>query len=168
MNNLLFIAIVVALLYYFYYYLPKQKKSTITPPKTKPLTAEIATQTNLSDKQISLLTQQWNQVATWAQELGIDTNKSWNLSLLKNKIKQELEAKKKPLIKNQTTQTDNPDSDLENTLDNLLNSIRDLNQTIDQEENPTTPTQDNLGNTITPPNPTPPLSRKDQRKNKKK
>jgi hypothetical protein len=61
--------------------------------------------------------------------------------MLKNKIKQELEtAKKKPptsakststslTLNSCATQTD--DSELESTLDNLLNSIRDLNNQIE-------------------------------------
>jgi hypothetical protein len=133
MNNLLFAVLIIALLYYFYY----RSKSISSPPNSKPLTQSISTQTNLSDKQISLLTQQWNQVAQWAQELGIDTNRSWNLSLLKNKIKQELETVKKPPLKVQysrTTQTDNHDSESENILDNLISSLQQFNQALDNPQ----------------------------------
>ncbi|KLL04796.1 MAG: hypothetical protein MRERV_4c070 [Mycoplasmataceae bacterium RV_VA103A] len=110
MNNLLFIALIIVLLYYFFYYLPRQKLKQV-PPK---LTHSQGTQTDLSDKQITNLIQQWNQVVEWAKEEGIDVNKKWNLNSLKKKVQQKTQS----------------DSQLENTLDSLIKDIQDLNKKL--------------------------------------
>lgn len=111
MNNLLFVALIVILLYYFFYYLPQQKSAHQSPPK---LTHSQGTQTDLSDKQITNLITQWNQVAEWAKEEKIDVNKKWNLLTLKNKVNSKF-------------------SNLENTLDELLKNIQDLNKELDHD-----------------------------------
>ncbi|CAG8841144.1 79_t:CDS:2, partial [Racocetra persica] len=53
-------------------------------------TASASTQTDLKDKQITNLIQQWEQVAQWAKEEGIDINKRWNLFTLKKKLEQKI------------------------------------------------------------------------------
>ncbi|CFW93058.1 protein of unknown function [endosymbiont DhMRE of Dentiscutata heterogama] len=51
--------------------------------------SESGTQTDLSDQQINLLVQQWEEVAQWATSEGIDINKKWNLGMLKGKLAQQ-------------------------------------------------------------------------------
>ncbi|KLL03843.1 MAG: hypothetical protein MRERV_32c007 [Mycoplasmataceae bacterium RV_VA103A] len=51
--------------------------------------SESGTQTDLSDQQINLLVQQWEEVAQWATSEGIDVNQKWNLGLLKGKLAQQ-------------------------------------------------------------------------------
>ncbi|RHZ36430.1 hypothetical protein [endosymbiont GvMRE of Glomus versiforme] len=131
MNKILIIAILLILI--VYYFSQKQEHPKTIPKSSQPVLKSIQTQTNLSDKQISLLTQQWNQVANWAQEQGINTNKSWNLTMLKKKLESQLKPAQKP-TNDKETQTDNqpfsPDQDLENTLTNLIASMQKLNQEI--------------------------------------
>ncbi|WP_147410643.1 hypothetical protein [endosymbiont GvMRE of Glomus versiforme] len=81
----------------------KELETKLEQAQSKPDLKSAQTQINLSDKQISLLTQQWNQVAQWAQEQGIDTNKSWNLTSLKKKLETELTTAKKEITSYQQT-----------------------------------------------------------------
>lgn len=119
MDNLLFCVLILVLLYYFFYYLPKKKRLNQSPPK---LTHSQGTQTDdLTTRKINLLIEQWNQVAEWAKEEGVDVNKKWNLFTLKDKLTQKI----KDLQNNQ------PDPQLENTLNNLLKDIQDLNKKLD-------------------------------------
>ncbi|RHZ35898.1 hypothetical protein [endosymbiont GvMRE of Glomus versiforme] len=132
MNKILIIAILLILI--VYYFSQKQEHPKTIPKSLQPALKSTQTQTNLSDKQISLLTNQWNQVALWAQEQGIDTNKSWNLTMLKNKLESQLKPTQKP-TNDKETQTDNLPSNqdqsaLETTLNNLIASMQKLNQEI--------------------------------------
>ncbi|CAG8824649.1 30748_t:CDS:2, partial [Gigaspora margarita] len=84
------------------------QKETQTPPIVK---FSQNTQTSLINENVDKL---------FTEELGVDTNQKWNLGMLKNKIKQELEtAKKNPSTSSRSTQNSD-DKDLENTLDNLI------------------------------------------------
>lgn len=140
MNKILIITILLILVVW---YVNQQHPKTI-PKNTSTQSiqtdfllnsANKQTQTNLNSKQISLLTQQWNQVANWAQEQEIDTNKPWNLSMLKNKLERQLKPTQSTKTSNKETQTEpiSPNQDqqaLESTLNNLIASMKELNNQI--------------------------------------
>ena len=120
----------MALLIYFLVYLPKKRLAAKT-------TTETSVQTDLkTGKQLSSLIKQWEQVAAWAKEEGIDVNRPWNLMTLKKKLTDRFndlqdQINREPIkVKySRGTQT-NSDDELESTLANLIKNIQELNNQI--------------------------------------
>ena len=107
MNNLLFTALIIALLYYFFYYLPSQKK--LNPdPTNKPLTHTQFTQTELETR---IINDEPGAIQFPSNQSVVDPEEI-------KKLQKDLHQKEKD------------EKDIENTLDQLLKGIQDLNNEL--------------------------------------
>jgi len=132
MSNILFTALIIALLYYFFYYLPHQKQLVSNPNPTTKLTQSQFTQTDpiLSTE----LQEAKSQIHSLATELKTNredyqTKLAQKDNEITNLQKEVRELAKRPLKPTNSKQTQT-DSDLENTLDNLIKDIQELNNSL--------------------------------------
>lgn len=126
-NNLLFIVLVIAILYYFYY----QQKKLSPIPITKPLTSEIGVQT-IPDPELAEWKNKYQKLEqaqlNFLKIVGYPSFPELEKGVKKLK-KENQQLKTKPITYSRTTQTDT-DKDLENTLDDLLKGIQNLNKQL--------------------------------------
>jgi chromosome segregation ATPase len=145
MNNLLFSALILALLYYFFYYLPRSKKNLSPTPFT-------STQSTQTDEQENILNEPGAVNLPGSQYISepeaIKDLQKEKQALLKdiqqqqktitglNKSYDQLETKTQQEITNLKQQLSQKDiklkelSETENTVDQLIKGIQDLNQEL--------------------------------------
>ena len=127
MNHLLFTALLLALLYYFCYYLPHQKQlSDPHPPK---LTHSLFTQTEptlLNSPELAELKSK-NQQLEKDYQTKIKTQAS-QITQLQTQIRELVKRPCQP-TNSKSTQTD-AETELTNTLDNLIKEIQNLNNSL--------------------------------------
>jgi len=128
MNNLLFTCLIIALLYYFFYYLPQKKLNTTNPPLKH--TQFTQTEPTLKEKDNQELEESKLKHQTLIKENKDYQNtirtKDSQITSLQTQIRDLAKRPLKP-TNSKTTQTD---SDLENTLDNLIKDIQTLNNEL--------------------------------------
>jgi predicted RND superfamily exporter protein len=133
MNNLLFTALLIALIYYFFYYLPQQKQLVPNPI----LTHTQSTQTDPHPINLPEMDELKKDIQQKEQTI-IGLNNSYDKLNQKNtanlKTIQELQAQVRDLAKRPSKPTNSKgtqtDKDLENTLDNLIKEVQDLNNSL--------------------------------------
>jgi chromosome segregation ATPase len=128
MNHLLFTALLLALLYYFCYYLPQQKQIT-NPPLTKPLTHSIFTQTEPTQTERLTDKKELTELKTKHQAL-VSKNKDYQsqITSLQTQIRELVKRPCQP-TNSKSTQTES-ETELTNTLDNLIKEIQNLNNSL--------------------------------------
>ena len=117
MNNLLFTALIIALLYYFFYYLPSQKKLNPNPTTTK-LTHSQFTQTEELETKITNYEPGPSDTLNGPRAIQFPSNQFKVDPQEIKKLQKDLQQKEKD------------EKDIENTLDQLLKGIQDLNNEL--------------------------------------
>ena len=127
MNNLLFTALLIVLLYYFFYYLPQQKK--LSDPHPTKLTHSIFTQTEPTQIVIEKDKKELVELKLKNQAL-VSKNKDYQnqITQLQTQLRDLAKRPLKP-TNSKTTQTDS-ETELTNTLDNLIKEIQNLNNSL--------------------------------------
>lgn len=146
MNDILFYTLLLALIYYFFFYLPSQKKVSASLPfaPNKGIQTEIINhepgptvdlpgpQEIIDPKELERLKEDINQKEQTIIGLNnsyekLETQKKSEIAQLQTQIRELAKRPTKP-TNSKGTQTDN--KDLENTLDNLIKNIQELNNEL--------------------------------------